>query len=300
MIHFNYHHLYYFYAVARAGSISKACETLLLAQPTVSAQIKQFESHLKKQLFSRDGPRLSLTDEGRIVLDYAESIFELGREMEDTLGDLPKRGRAAIQVGIMTGTPPSFGFALLKRLLQMKPTVRLTVKQDNLENLLEELRHQRLDLILTDFAIRSKDQDEFNNQLVGRIPVVFAASSSLARKYRNLPSDLNGAPFILPSTPSQIYNQLQDLFAQWNIKPHIVAEVQDVELSKRLAQSGEGIIALNSYSILADTHTNKLSIMRTPQPLGVFESVYLVTKKRKHPNQLAERLTREFRLPSRG
>ena len=85
MIPFNYHHLYYFYVIAKAGSISKACETLYLAQSTLSAQIKLFEKSLRKQLFERQKQRLILTEEGRVVLDYAESIFEIGQEMQDTL-----------------------------------------------------------------------------------------------------------------------------------------------------------------------------------------------------------------------
>jgi len=77
MIPMNYHHLYYFYVIARAGTISKACETLFLAQSTLSAQLKLLETSLGRKLFERRKQRLFLTDEGRLVLDYAESIFEM-------------------------------------------------------------------------------------------------------------------------------------------------------------------------------------------------------------------------------
>ena len=87
MIPFNYHHLYYFYVIAKAGSIAKACETLLLSQPAISTQLKQLEKSLGSPLFERRKQRLFLTEQGRFVLDYAESIFEMGQEL---LGSLVK------------------------------------------------------------------------------------------------------------------------------------------------------------------------------------------------------------------
>lgn len=92
MIPLNYHHLYYFYVIAKEGSIAKACGRLLLAQPTLSAQLKQFEKNIGRPLFERRPRKLTLTEEGRIVLDYAESIFELGEEMRDALNDRPLSG----------------------------------------------------------------------------------------------------------------------------------------------------------------------------------------------------------------
>ena len=96
MIPLNYHHLYYFYMIARAGSITKACETLLLAQATVSAQLQELEKAFGRPLFERRKKRLFLTEDGRIVLDYAESIFDLGRELQDTLRDKPREGPRSI------------------------------------------------------------------------------------------------------------------------------------------------------------------------------------------------------------
>ncbi|MDQ7774192.1 MAG: LysR family transcriptional regulator, partial [Elusimicrobiales bacterium] len=95
MIPINYHHLYYFYTIARAGSITKACAELLLAQSTLSAQLKQLEKALGRRLFDRKNQRLSLTEEGRLVLDYAESIFEMGKELQDAMRDRPLAGRIA-------------------------------------------------------------------------------------------------------------------------------------------------------------------------------------------------------------
>jgi len=296
MIPFNYHHLYYFYAIAKAGSISKACDTLYLAQSTLSAQIKLFEKSLGKNLFERQKQRLILTEEGRVVLDYAESIFEMGQEMQDTLNDKPQKNQISIQIGILNGTPRSFGQALLEHVFESKLNAVATVKEGGLDDLLEQLRQHKLDMILTDVSIHGQDQQEFVNHLIGKIPVIFAAAPLMAMKYKRVPADFEGAPFIFPSLPSQIYRQVLDLVAEWKLKPKLVAEIQDVELARQLAVAGHGIVALNAYTVSMSLPKNSLRPIKLPKPLGIYESVYLVTRKRKFMNPVAERLLKTFRL----
>jgi DNA-binding MarR family transcriptional regulator len=81
----NYHHLLYFWTVARTGNISNASKELLLAPPTISAQVSRLEDTLGEKLFARSGRRLVLTEAGRVVFRYAEDIFGLGRELMDRL-----------------------------------------------------------------------------------------------------------------------------------------------------------------------------------------------------------------------
>jgi len=299
MIPFNYHHLYYFYVIAKAGSISKACGTLFLAQSTLSAQIKLLEKSLGKTLFERQKQRLILTEEGRVVLDYAESIFEMGQEMQDTLSDQPQKNQISIQIGILNGTPRSFGHALLEHLFGSKWTVVATVKEGNLDDLLGQLHQHKLDLILTDVSIHGQDQQEFVNHLIGKIPVIFAAAPQVAKKIKRIPGDFEGVPFIIPSLPSQIYRLVLDLMAEWKLKPKIIAELQDVELARRLAVTGHGIVALNAYSVSMSLPKNSLVPIPLSKPLGIYESVYLVTRKRKFMNPIADHLIKTFRLPEK-
>lgn len=292
MIPINYHHLYYFYVIARAGTISKACETLLLAQSTLSAQLKLLEASLGRKLFERKKQRLFLTDDGRLVLDYAESIFEMGRELQSAIRDRPRTGRSAIQVGILNGTPRAFGHALLECLLKDAGLAHVTVQEGSLSELVTGLSQQKLDVALLDMSIRSRDQGEFFNHLICKIPVVLAASPSLARRCRKIPDDLGGVPFILPSLPSQVYHQVQDALAAWNIRPNVAAEVQDVELARRLAMAGHGVAPINAYTVAASLPRGGLKVIR---PLGIYESIYLVTRRRKRPSPLVERLIKNFR-----
>ena len=156
MIPLNYHHLYYFYVVAKAGSIVKAKETLLLAQPTISAQLRELEAQLGRQLFERKKQRLHLTEEGRFVLDYAQRIFDLGTEMSDALKDRPVEGRLRAQIGLATGTPRAIAQALVDYLFTAFPKAHLTVREDDLADLEDDLRAYRLDMILSDTPVSGK------------------------------------------------------------------------------------------------------------------------------------------------
>ena len=299
MIPINYHHLYYFYVISKAGSIRKAGETLLLAQSTLSAQIKQFETSLGRRLFDRKKQRLHLTDDGRMVLDYAESIFRMGQELQDTLKDRPISGRLEIQLGVLSGTPHAYGHALLEFVLKEFPDAHIDAKEGSIDDLVLDLREQRLDAILTDVSIRTPEHDVIDNHLVARIPIVFAAAPSVARRYRRIPQDLDGAPLILPSLPRQAYHHIQDLLTEWKVKTKVVVEVQDVELARRLAISGHGIAPINAYSASVSLPEKALTILGHGKSFGLYESVFLVTQKRKWPNIILERILKKFRLPSR-
>ncbi|HMO86782.1 MAG TPA: LysR family transcriptional regulator, partial [Lacipirellulaceae bacterium] len=81
----NYHHLLYFWTVAREGSVSAAAGRLGVSRPTVTGQVRRLEQTLGQRLFSREGRRLVLTDFGETVLRHAEAVFAAGEELQRTV-----------------------------------------------------------------------------------------------------------------------------------------------------------------------------------------------------------------------
>ena len=79
--HLNFHHLYYFWTVAKEGHLTRSAQRLNVSQSALSAQIRQLEGQLGHDLFARQGRTLLLTEVGHLVLEYAESIFNLGTEL---------------------------------------------------------------------------------------------------------------------------------------------------------------------------------------------------------------------------
>ena len=96
----NYHHLYYFWLVAREGSIARAAEQLQLAHPTISKQLHQLESSFEDKLFERAGRNLVLTEFGQTIFRYAEEIFSVGRELQDAVQGRPVGRPLKFEVGI--------------------------------------------------------------------------------------------------------------------------------------------------------------------------------------------------------
>jgi LysR family transcriptional activator of nhaA len=296
MIPFNYHHLYYFYTIAKMGSISKAGEELRLAQPTLSSQLKQFENYLNLKLFEREGKKLIITDRGRYILSYAAEIFDTGRELMDGLGDLSQKGRLKIQIGVSSYVPRSVVDALLKFLLKIEPGIYMSVQENSAEVIVENLKTHLLDFVLTDTPVSTPTEGELENHLVAKIPIVFCAHASIAKKYKRLPKDLDGAPVLLPTTQSQVYQSVQEYFIANKIKPKIVAEIQDVELVRRLVLTGIGVAPLNQFTITQAPSKEPLVILDKKLKHNIFDNIYLLVKKRKKQHPLIQNILNQFKL----
>jgi len=296
MIPFNYHHLYYFYVIAKEGSISKAAQQLRLAQPTLSSQLKQFESFLNIKLFIRENRSLFLTEEGRRVLEYAKIIFDIGRELKDRMVDLNHRGRIRLQIGVPNSVPKSIIEALLSFVLNIDPTVFLVIKEDKINKLIQGLHDHELDLILTDTPLQQPEAKEIKNHFIGKIPIVFCVHPRLSKKFKNIPKDLDGAPLLLPSSSRQIFQSLQEYFTENNIEPNIIGEIEDVEIVRRLVLRGIGIAPLNLLTVLSAPAKAKLVVIKMPSNQMIYEHFYLITKKRKVIHPHVERLLTDFHI----
>lgn len=296
MIPFNYHHLYYFYVIAQEGSIAKATKILHLAQPTISAQLKQFEHFLNVQLFVRENKKLILTDEGRQVLSYAKTIFDIGQELKDRMVDLSYKGKLRMQIGITNFVPKTVVEVLLDYILKTEPTLYIQLEKDNTKKLIQDLDDHLLDMILTDTPFETSLGVDITNKFIGKIPIVFCAHPRLAKNIKKFPRDLNGQPLLLPAAPRQIFYALKEYFYENDIKPEIIGEIQDLETVRRLALRGHGIAPINILTILEAPSKQKLTILNKPSQYPLYENIYLITKKRKIPHPLTEKVIKSFNI----
>lgn len=146
----NYHHLFYFWTVVREGGVSRASKVLRLAQPTVSGQIKALENAFGEKLFQRQGRSLVLTDIGQVVFRYADEIFSLGRELQDTLKGRPVARPRRLLVGVSDSVEKRVAHRLLAPALELDEPVQLVVQEARPERLMAELAAHGLDLVLSD------------------------------------------------------------------------------------------------------------------------------------------------------
>src|SRR5688572_24031184 len=115
----NYHHLFYFKAIAEAGSVSKAAEKLRIGQPTLSAQLKLFEDTMGIQLFERQHKKLILTEQGRVALDYARNIFKMGSEMVEVLHDRLRPLKTSLHIAALDSIPKQIILELVRQAVEV-------------------------------------------------------------------------------------------------------------------------------------------------------------------------------------
>jgi len=239
----NYHHLHYFWMVAREGSITAAAEKLFLAQPTLSAQINRLEKSMGVKLFDRVGRRLVLTDTGQMVFRYADEIFCLGRELNDELREHPVSASIKLIVGVPDVVPKLIVYQLLKPALSLEKRVRIVCYEGKLQELLNDLSLHRLDIVLADSPLIPQLHVRAFNHLLGESGVSIMATAKLARRYRpGFPDSLHQAPMLLPTQNTSLRRTLENWFEERQIRPDVRHEFEDSAVLKVFGQAGEGMI----------------------------------------------------------
>jgi len=227
----NYHHLLYFYTVAREGSVVRASEVLHLAQPTLSGQIRKLEQALDEKLFERRGRNLVLTEMGRVAYRYADEIFSLGRELTETLRGQPTKRPQALHVGIADVVPKLVVHRLLAASRLAEAGVRLVLREGKTDDLLAALATQAFDLVISDAPVSPHVKVRAFNHLLGESSITFLASPALARRHRaRFPKSLDGAPMLLPTDNTALRRSLDKWFQEIGVRPRVREAVQLFEI----------------------------------------------------------------------
>jgi LysR family transcriptional activator of nhaA len=238
----NYHHLLYFWTVAKEGSVARATQRLRLAQPTISGQIRQLEQQLDLKLFQRQGRNLVLTDVGRVVYRYADEIFGLGRELMDVLKSRPAGRPLRLTVGVADAVPKLIVRRLLDPAFRIGEPLQLVCREDRAERLLAELALHALDLVISDAPIPPQIAVKGFSHLLGECGVaVFGTPSLVQRHRRGFPRSLDGAPMLLPTDDNVLRRSLDQWLEANGLRPRVVAEFEDPALLKTFGQAGRGL-----------------------------------------------------------
>ncbi len=240
----NYHHLLYFWMVAREGSVARAAEQLHLAQPTISGQVRALEEALGERLFNRSGRNLVLTEIGRVVYRYADEIFGLGRELMDTLKDRPTGRPVRLVVGIADAVSKLVAYRLLEPALTLPEPVVIICREAKPDHLLASLSVHALDLVISDSPVPPTVKVRAFNHLLGESGITFFAAPRLVAAHKKkFPASLDGAPMLMPADNTTLRRALEQWFEQSSLRPRIVGEFEDSALMWTFGQAGAGVFA---------------------------------------------------------
>ncbi|OYY95578.1 MAG: transcriptional activator NhaR [Hydrogenophilales bacterium 28-61-23] len=284
----NFKHLNYFYTVAKTGAVNRAADKLHVAPQTLSGQLTQFEARLGVALFRRTGRRLELTDIGRVVLSYAEELFQVGAELEQTLRDSREERTFPFRVGIADVVPKSIAHQLLAPALAQPEPVRLICREDRLDRLLGELAIHRIDMVLADRPMPPGMDVKGYSHALGECGVAFYTTPDLAAGLTGVfPACLNGAPLLIPGADSALRAPLMRWLERNDIRPRIVGEFDDSALMKAFGKAGAGIFP--APVVTGSEVESQYGVLRLGETRDLRERFFAISVERKvtHPAVLA-------------
>ena len=285
----NYHHLFYFWTVARCGSVVRASAELKLAQPTISGQVRRLEEVLGVKLFDRVGRHLVLTDAGRTAMRSADEIFSLGEQMVGALKGQPSAKPLRLTVGVADVLPKVLVQKLLEPAFHIGQPVQLICREDRVvEDFLGELVGQELDMVLADRPLGPGIKVHAFNHLLGECGTTFLASSKLAKSCRTgFPRSLNGMPCLLPSGHATVRRALDQWFDTVKVRPDLVAEFDDSALMYAFGEEGTGIFP--SPTVFEEEFARRYHVQVVGRVKSVRQHFYAISVDRRlqHPAVLA-------------
>ncbi len=280
----NYHHLLYFWTMARTGGLGPASEELRLSPSTISAQIHRLEATLSEKLLRQSGRRLVLTEMGRLVYGYADEIFSTGREMMEAVRGRPTGRPMRLVVGVADVVPKLVAQRLIEPALRLAEPVQVVCREASPEQLLDALARHTVDLLVTDAPVGPEVKVRAFNHLLGESGVSFVAAPRLAAACRRgFPRSLDGQPMLMPTENMSIRRGLDQWLEERWIRPRVVGEFEDGALLGEFGTAGHGVFVTPTMVEKPMLRAHRVQVVG--RTAAVRARVYAVSPERrlKHP-----------------
>jgi LysR family transcriptional activator of nhaA len=273
----NFHHLYYFWVVAKEGHLTRAAGQLHVSQSALSSQIRRLQEQLGHELFSREGRSLRLTDMGHVVLEYAESIFNLGSELLALTESGEFQRVQRLRIGSVATLSRNFQENFLRPVLD-EAQVRLVIRSASLEELLEQLKVHKLDLILSNRAVAADSSTPWRCRQIAEQSICIVGPPGRCAENFRFPDDLVGAKLIVPGPGSEIRSQFDLVCDQKGVQVDPYAEVEDMAMLRLMARDSGGLAVLPEVVVQDELHSGRLQKYCVLE--DVVERFYAITGKR--------------------
>ena len=289
MSRLNYHHLHYFWAVAKEGNLTRAAAQLHVSQSALSTQIKQLEDQLGQALFTREGRVLQLTEAGRVALTYADTIFETGNELTALLRDGHRLTRQVLRIGGVATLSRNFQENFVKPLLK-RLDVELVLQSGGLDELLTRLAVHNLDVVLSNRKVHADSQHPWRCRRIARQAVSLVGKPRGKGKAFRFPEELAEQPLLLPGRDSDIRAGFDVLCEQLGLRYQVLAEVDDMAMLRLLARDSGNVALLPTVVVQDELKSGKLQeYCVVPQ---LHENFYAITVQRHFEPPLLKTLLR--------
>ena len=260
-----------FHTVARLLSFTKAAEELHMTQPAVTFQVRQLEEYFNTRLFDRTHNKVNLTPAGERVSEFAERIFDLYSEMENTVRDLTGEISGALTIGASTTIAEYMLPALLGEFKNQYPDINLRLKVSNSEGIVSMVEHNVIDLGVVESQVNNKNlivEVCHNDQLV----VVAAPDHELVKRGTKVsPREILKYPFISREEGSGTREVIMQYLIDEKVNPadlNLSLELGSPESIKGAVEAGMGITIISRSIIGKELKLNTLAEVQLDPPLS--------------------------------
>lgn len=237
--------LAYLVAVAEEGGFTRAAEKLHVAQPGISAQIRQLERELGQPLFDRAGRTVRLTAAGAAVLPHARAALAAVTGARLAVEELTGLLRGHVAVGTVTSLGADTDLpGLLAGFHDAHPGVEITLAEDTSDQLLAGLLDGRYDLALAGLAGSAPAGIDTLTFVDAELVAAVAPGDPLARRKSVPLTELDGLPLILLPHGTGLRAAVEDGCAAAGFRPRVAFEAGNPEVLAALAERGLGVALL--------------------------------------------------------
>lgn len=259
-----------FHAVARLLSFTKAAEVLHMTQPAVTFQIRQLEDQFDTRLFDRTHNRVSLTEAGKVVFEYAERIFELYNEMDNAIREMTNDISGTLTIGASTTISEYMLPALLGEFNAKNPDVRLRLRVSNTEGIVSMVENNVIDLGVVEGVVNNKNlivevcrQDD--------LVLIVPPGHALAERGSVSLKEVLAYPFICREEGSGTREVVLDYMYTLGMDKHALnncLELGSPEAVKGAVEAGMGVSIVSSASIGKELKLGSLVAIPLDPPLA--------------------------------
>jgi DNA-binding transcriptional LysR family regulator len=254
-------------AVATEKSFTRASEILYLSQPSLSKQIKSLEKNLDISLINRENNKISLTENGKVFLQYSDRILGLCEESCRALIDLKNGNRGNLRIGASQTIGTYLMPGVLALFAQSYPQIDLKVQVNSTRIIANSILNRELDLAIVGGEI----PNELKNKLTvehfveDELSLILSKWHPFAKKKKINKNDLYHLNFITLNSNSSIRKFVDNILKQNNIKTKqlkIVMQLNSIEGIKTAVGLGLGAAFVSSSAIEKEIELQKIVIIK--------------------------------------
>ena len=257
-----------FYAVAKAGNISRAAKELYISQPAISKSISKLEDSLNTVLFTRNSRGVQLTDEGQVLFEHTRDAFEELAKGEQELKRIREFNMGHIRIGVSNTLCRFIMVKYLKGFIEQYPHIKITIESQPTTQTLSMLEQQRIDIGL---VVEQKSSRNMNFIPVMDIEDIFVATPSYLENLRlreGAGTDVfQSGNLMLLDKNNITRHYIDDYMACNEIIANNLLEVTTMDLLIEFARIGLGIGCVIKEFVKEDLDSGRLVQLKLDTPI---------------------------------